>query len=139
MPPDALDAAFSFRLDRASATPPYSQLVTQVRDAIRLGWLQAGDRLPSVRDVAATGVNANTVLKAYRELELLGLIDAKQGAGCFVAQDVARPDLRLVIKFRAQLQRWSRDAQAAGLSHDDVIALLSSAMASSERGEGAVG
>jgi GntR family transcriptional regulator len=139
VPSDVLDAAFSFRLDRASATPPYSQLVTQVRDAIRLGWLRAGDRLPSVREVAATGVNANTVLKAYRELELLGLIDAKQGAGCFVAQDVAQPDVRLVVKFRAQLHRWSRAARAAGLSHDDVIALLSSAMASSDVGEEAVG
>ena len=74
-----------FHVDRGSGLPAYLQLSRQVREALRLGWLQPGDRLPTVRDVvASSGVNANTVLKAYRELELAGLVEARQGSGTFV-------------------------------------------------------
>ena len=68
---------FRFRLDGSSGVPPYLQLVHQVRQSLLLGYLQEGDRLPTVKDVAADLViNPNTVVKAYRQLEHEGLAGA---------------------------------------------------------------
>jgi GntR family transcriptional regulator len=56
--------------------PPYLQIVQQVRQALRMGVLDVGDQLPTVREVvAATAINPNTVLKAYRDLEREGLVE----------------------------------------------------------------
>ena len=69
-----------FRLDGRSAVPPYLQIVQQVRQALRMGLIDVGDQLPSVREVVtATAVNPNTVLKAYRDLEREGLVAAEAG------------------------------------------------------------
>ena len=63
--------AIEFRLDPGSGVPTYLQLVQQVEHALRLGYLKPGDQLPKVRDVvAALTINPNTVLKAYKELEV---------------------------------------------------------------------
>ena len=63
-------SAIEFRLDPSSGVPTYLQLVQQVEQALRLGYLKPGDQLPKVRDVVASlAINPNTVLKAYRELE----------------------------------------------------------------------
>jgi GntR family transcriptional regulator len=79
----------SFRLDGHSVVPPYLQIVQQVRQALRMGVLDVGDKLPTVREVvAATAVNPNTVLKAYRDLERDGLVEPRAGHGTFV---VGRP------------------------------------------------
>jgi len=65
---------FRFRLDGSSGVPPYLQLVHQVRQSLLLGYLEEGDRLPTVKDVAADlAINPNTVVKAYRQLEHEGL------------------------------------------------------------------
>ena len=70
-----------FRVDVRSAAPPYLQIVQQVRQALRMGVLDVGDQLPSVREVvAATAINPNTVLKAYRDLERAGLVAAEAAA-----------------------------------------------------------
>ena len=75
----------SFRVDGRSGVPPYLQIVRQVRQALRMGVLDVGDQLPSVREVvAAVAVNPNTVLKAYRDLEREGLVEARAGQGTFV-------------------------------------------------------
>ena len=61
---------FVFRIDSGSGVPPYLQLVQQVRQAVLLGFLKQGDRLPLIREVAETvAINPNTVAKAYRQLE----------------------------------------------------------------------
>ncbi|MGH3252075.1 MAG: GntR family transcriptional regulator, partial [Trebonia sp.] len=74
-----------FRVDGRSGTPPYQQIVQQVRHALRTGVLTVGDQLPSVREVVSvTTVNPNTVLKAYRDLEREGLTEARAGHGTFV-------------------------------------------------------
>ena len=74
-----------FRVDGRSGVPPYQQIVQQVRQALRMGVLSVGDQLPSVREVVAvTAVNPNTVLKAYRDLEREGLVEARSGQGTFV-------------------------------------------------------
>ena len=72
----------AFRLDELSGIAPYQQLVNQVRNAMLLGRLVQGDRLPTVKAVATMlAINPNTVLKAYRELDYSGLITAQNGVG----------------------------------------------------------
>ncbi|PSL54528.1 GntR family transcriptional regulator [Saccharothrix carnea] len=119
-----------FRIDRSSGLPAYLQLVRQVREALRLGWLGPGDRLPTVRDVVArSGVNANTVLKAYRELELSGLVEARQGSGTFIKAGLGSTDPEVMAALRTRLAEWVREARAAGLDTEDVDALVRSVLA----------
>lgn len=74
-----------YRIDRHSGVATYVQIVQQTKQALRLGLLQAGDKLPTAREVVeATAINPNTVLKAYRELERDGLVEARRGVGTFV-------------------------------------------------------
>jgi GntR family transcriptional regulator len=78
--------AFAFRLDTHSGVPVYRQLIDQVQAAIASGALAAGDQLPTVRQVAVDlAINPNTVLRAYREMEIRGLLDSQQGTGTFIA------------------------------------------------------
>ena len=73
-------------VDRSSATPPFEQIVTQVRRAVERGTVAAGTRLPTVRALAErTGLVPNTVAKAYRELEASGHLEGRGRAGTFVA------------------------------------------------------
>src|ERR1700744_5184977 len=75
----------NFCIDGRSAVPPYLQIAPQVPQGLRQGVLEVGDKLPTVREVvAATAVNPNTVLKAYRDLERDGLVQARAGHGTFV-------------------------------------------------------
>jgi GntR family transcriptional regulator len=114
-----------FHVDRGSGYPAYLQLGQQVREAMRLGWLQPGDRLPTVRDVVArSGVNANTVLKAYRELELAGLVEARQGSGTFVKESLGSAAPEDLDPLRVTLAGWVAEARAAGLEDEDIYALL---------------
>src|SRR5450755_2008557 len=76
-----------FMIDLHSGVPVYRQLIDQVRSGIASGSLSAGDQLPTVRQLAVDlEINPNTVLKAYRELELGGLLETHQGTGTFVSQ-----------------------------------------------------
>lgn len=122
-----------FRIDRASGLPAYLQLGRQVREALRLGWLKPGDRLPTVRDVvAASGVNANTVLKAYRELELAGLLEARQGSGTFVKATLGSVDPEVMGRLRESLVEWVHGAREAGLENEDIDALVGSVLTEGE-------
>ncbi len=79
-----------FYIDNRSGVPPYLQIGQQVRRAIKLGLLEEGDQLPTVKEVVARlAINPNTVSKAYRELEHEGLVAARVGVGTFV-DDVGR-------------------------------------------------
>lgn len=81
---------FRFRLDSHSGVPVYRQMIDQVQAAISMGVLRPGDQLPTVRLVAVElAINPNTVMRAYRELEIRGFLDTQQGTGTFVAD---RPD-----------------------------------------------
>ncbi len=78
-----------YRIDRRSGVATYVQIVQQTKQAIRLGLLAPGDKLPTAREVVeATAVNPNTVLKAYRELEREGLVEARRGLGTFVRRSL---------------------------------------------------
>jgi GntR family transcriptional regulator len=77
---------FAFRLDAHSGVPVYRQLIDQVQAGIASGALPAGMQLPTVRQVAVDlTINPNTVSRAYREMEIRGLLDTQQGTGTFVA------------------------------------------------------
>jgi len=83
--PASNGSPIGFRLEPASGVPTYLQLVQQVEQALRLGYLADGDRLPTVKEaVEALAINPNTVLKAYRELEHRGLAAGRPGQGTFV-------------------------------------------------------
>src|SRR5450631_4911607 len=104
-----------FRLDPASGVPTYLQLVQQVEHALRLGYLEPGDRLPKVRDVvAALAINPNTVLKAYKELETKGLAAGRPGQGTFVQATLSQVALPELIVLRRSLLGWLASADTAG-------------------------
>src|SRR6188474_2928746 len=106
----------AFSLDGRSGVSPYLQVVQQVRQALRLGLLEEGDQLPTVKDVVARlAINPNTVLKAYRELERDGLIAARPGIGTFVTRTLTDATLAAHAPLRKDLRRWLTKAQLAGL------------------------
>ncbi len=75
-----------FRLDLQSGVPAYRQIIDQVQAGLASGSLTAGDQLPTVRQLAVDlAINPNTVLRAYRELEIRGVLDTQQGTGTFIA------------------------------------------------------
>ncbi|HEY7265886.1 MAG TPA: GntR family transcriptional regulator [Trebonia sp.] len=118
-----------FRLDPASGVPTYLQLVQQVEHALRLGYLKPGDQLPKVRDVvAALAINPNTVLKAYKELEVKGLAAGRPGQGTFVQATLSQVALPELAGLRRTLLGWLASAEAAGLDEDGMVALFSSAL-----------
>jgi GntR family transcriptional regulator len=118
-----------FRLDARSGVPTYLQLVQQVRQAVRLGVLQPGDQLPTVKDVVARlAINPNTVLKAYRELDHEGLVDGRRGQGTFVAGDVTASVPAAYSALRSNLTRWIAEARAAGLDEESIRALVAEAL-----------
>jgi len=118
-----------FRLDPASGVPTHLQLVHQVEHALRLGYLKPGDLLPKVRDVvAALAINANTVLKAYRNLELKGLAVGRPGQGTFVQATLSQIALPELTTLRRALSGWLTAADAAGLDEDGMVALFTSAL-----------
>ncbi|MBZ5681578.1 MAG: GntR family transcriptional regulator [Acidobacteriia bacterium] len=83
----AVRLPFRFGLDMHSGVPVYRQLIDQVRGGMASGSLSAGDQLPTVRQLAVDlAINPNTVLRAYRELELGGLLETHQGTGTFVGR-----------------------------------------------------
>jgi GntR family transcriptional regulator len=115
-----------FHLETRSGVPAYLQIVQQVRQAIRLGILQPGDQLPTVKEVvAALAINPNTVLRGYRELDLAGLTEGRRGVGTFVSAttDSLPPDGVKVL--RSALEKWVARARAAGLDDDNIAALFS--------------
>jgi GntR family transcriptional regulator len=118
-----------FRLDAASGVPTYLQLVHQVEHALRLGYLKPGDQLPKIRDVVAElAINPNTVLKAYRDLEVKGLAAGRPGQGTFVQAALNQVTLPELAGLHRSLLGWLTTADAAGLDADGIVALFTSAL-----------
>jgi GntR family transcriptional regulator len=114
-----------FRLDPNAGVASYLQIVQQVRQALLLGMLSEGDRLPTVKQVVGmVAINPNTVLKAYRELEIEGLVVAKPGAGTFVTKSLAQPSITEHEPLRRELEAWLAKARAAGLTEAELDALM---------------
>ena len=114
-----------FHLDGRSGVSPYLQLVQQVRRALRLGLLEEGDQLPTVKEVVGRlAINPNTVLKAYRELEHEGLVAARPGVGTFVTRTLSDGTLAAHAGLRRDLERWLNKARLAGLDEESIEALF---------------
>jgi GntR family transcriptional regulator len=118
-----------FHLDSKSGVPAYLQLVQQVRQAIRLGILRPGDQLPTVKEVVTRlTINPNTVLHAYRQLDLEGMIEGRRGVGTFVSANPVAPPPDDIKGLRTSLDRWVARARASGLDDESIGALLADAV-----------
>lgn len=114
-----------FHRDSRSGLAPYLQIVQQVREALQLGLVQEGDQLPTVREVVAElAVNPNTVLKAYRMLEYEGLVQGRPGQGTFIVGTLGGPPPETYPRLRRKLLPWLREARAAGLTQEHILALV---------------
>lgn len=126
----------SFHLDTRSGVAPYMQIVGQVRQALLLGLLKEGDQLPTVKEVVAkVAINPNTVSKAYRELEHLGLVAAKPGVGTFVTRSLGEASLAEHGRLHRELRRWLGKARAAGLTEAGIEAMFHNTRRESAEGE----
>jgi GntR family transcriptional regulator len=116
-------ASFRFRLDLHTGVPVYRQLIDQVRAGIASGTLSAGDQLPTVRQLAVDlAINPNTVMRAYRELELGGLLETHQGTGTFISD--SKPEKQSVERERQLVQmaaEFAARAGAAGFTLEDLM------------------
>src|SRR5436309_1562011 len=84
---------FGFRLDLASGVPVYRQIIDQVLGGMAAGTLAPGTQLPTVRQVAVDlSINPNTVVRAYRELEIRGVLETQQGTGTFISSKKVETD-----------------------------------------------
>lgn len=124
----------SFQLRTDSGVPPYLQLVQQVRQAVRMGTLGIGDKLPTVKEVVTElAINPNTVLKAYRELEHEGIVEGRQGVGTFVSRRPSGPPPGTQLRLARTLQKWVRAARDEGMDDDAIESLVRDALHASER------
>ncbi|MGD0570273.1 MAG: GntR family transcriptional regulator [Candidatus Sulfotelmatobacter sp.] len=114
---------FRLQLDLRSGVPVYRQIIDQVRGGIAAGTLTAGDQLPTVRQLAVDlAINPNTVLRAYRELELGGALETHQGTGTFISH-------KKMVKNTAERERqlgqlageFAARAGAAGFTVDELL------------------
>ena len=115
--------AFRIHLDLHTGVPVYRQIVDQVRGAVAAGSLGAGDQLPTVRQLAVDlEINPNTVVRAYRELELGGLLETHQGTGTFIsAQKMKRADAQRERQLAQIVGDCVARAGAAGFTVDELI------------------
>jgi GntR family transcriptional regulator len=122
---EVLRQSISFQLNPESGVPAYLQLAQQVRQAIRMGVLDVGDKLPTVKEVVAeVAINPNTVMKAYWQLEHEGLVEGRQGVGTFVSRRPSGPPPGVQTKLAKSLDRWVQSARAEGLDDESIESLL---------------
>jgi GntR family transcriptional regulator len=125
-----------FHLDAHSGLTPYLQIVRQVRQALLLGLLSEGDQLPTIKDVVAKlAINPNTVSKAYRELEHLGLAAAKPGVGTFIVKSLGQASLAEHGPLQAALRDWLASARAASLTEPGIEAMFQNTLSENSKEE----
>ena len=124
-----------YHIDPSSGTPIYRQLVDQVRQAVASGVLRAGDRLPSVRDLAVElAVNPNTIAKAYQELEREGVIETPRGKGSFIAdRDHTVSESERVRQFAEAVDRLVADAYRLRIGSERAAAIFRERLSEAER------
>lgn len=125
------DAPFRFQLDLRSGVPVYRQIMDQVLAGIASGRLASGDQLPTVRQLAVDlSINPNTVIRAYRELEIRGFLDTHQGSGTFVgAQRVEQDGEERQRKLDGIVSDLVARAGAEGITAQQVLERLKELLA----------
>jgi GntR family transcriptional regulator len=117
------------RLNPASGVPLYLQLIEQVKHAIETGVIQAGEQLPSVRQMAEDLlINPNTVARAYRDLEHEGVIELKHGSGTFIRESIV-PRTKLMNKAQSVVQSALDELSSLALSEDQIRRLVENELA----------
>lgn len=122
-------------IDPSSGTPIYRQIVDQVRQAVASGVLKAGDKLPSVRDLAVElAVNPNTIAKAYQELERDGVIETPRGKGSFVAdRDHGLSEAERLRQLTETVDRLVAEAYRLRVDPETTVSVLRERLAEAER------
>ena len=117
---------FAFRLDLRSGVPVYRQIIDQVTGGMAAVTLAGGDQLPTVRQVAVDlSINPNTVMRAYRELEIRGVIETQQGTGTFIGhQKVKRDDVERQRRLNQLVGEFVARAGSAGFTVEDLLERL---------------
>ena len=113
---------FQFRLDNGSGVPVYRQLIDQVQAGIATGILSVGHQIPTVRQVAVDlAINPNTVVRAYRELEIRGMLETQQGTGTFIAQrEVQQDEVERRRRLAQLVSEFVARAGSAGFTVDEL-------------------
>lgn len=114
-----------FRLDSSTGVPFYRQIIDQVLLAVGDGRLKPGTQLPTVRQLAVDlSVNLNTVAKAYREMEIRGIVQTQQGTGTFIAARTGAKSREKRKALQDLLDRLLANAEALGVPLEDVVEAL---------------
>ena len=115
-----------FVLDPNAGIPLYRQIIDQIKYGVASGKLKAGEQLPTVRALATQlKVNLNTVAKAYRELEIAGILTTQQGIGSFISKnDVVLPSKEKKKKLKNICSEFLTIAHSYGFTKNDLIAEL---------------
>lgn len=126
---------FRFRLDLRSGVPAYRQIIDQVRAGMAAGALLPGDQLPTVRQMAVDlAINPNTVLRAYRELEIRGVLETEQGTGTFIGrQKVKQDEVERARQLSQLVSEFAARAGAGGFTLQEVIEALGERVGNSQK------
>lgn len=126
---------FAFRLDLHSGVPAYRQIIDQVTGGLAAGTLAGGDQLPTVRQVAVDlSINPNTVMRAYRELEIRGVLESLQGTGTFIShQDNKTDEAEHQRRLKQLAGEFVARAGAAGFTLQDLLDQLKELNSGAER------
>ena len=126
---------FAFRLEMQSGVPVYRQIIDQVLGGIAAGTLSAGDQLPTVRQVAVDlSINPNTVVRAYRELEIRGVLETQQGTGTFISrQKVKHDEVERQRGLTLLVNEFVSRAGGAGFTIEELLEQLNDRSAESGR------
>ena len=114
--------AFAFRLDLESGVPIYRQIIDQVLAGMASGRLKVGAQLPTVRQVAVDlAINPNTVVRAYRELEIRGVLETQQGTGTFIAlKEIKQDEVERHRRLAQLVADFVARAGSAGFTIEDL-------------------
>jgi GntR family transcriptional regulator len=128
---DQIGSPFRLQLDLRSGVPVYRQIMDQVLGAVASGRLTSGAQLPTVRQLAVDlSINPNTVIRAYRELEIRGFLDTHQGSGTFISQQrVEQDDEERVRKLDLIVSDAIARAGAEGFTAKQVLDRLNELLA----------
>ena len=126
MTSNSTQRSFQFRLDHHSGVPVYRQIIDQVIGGMASSALAGGDQLPTVRQLAVDlSINPNTVIRAYRELEIRGVLETQQGTGTFIShKKIQRDEAERQRSLNQLVGDFMARAGSAGFTVEELIEAL---------------